>query len=73
MIYGLKQAAKQYWKEILKCFGSMDYNRSKADPCLYFKWMSTGLILWMSWVDDLHVTGEPNTVKKEKQELMLRL
>ena len=38
-IYGLKQVAKQYWIEVLKCFENMGYKRSKADPCLYFKWI----------------------------------
>jgi hypothetical protein len=31
----------------------MKYNRSKADPCLYYHWTETGLVLWLSWVDDV--------------------
>ena len=69
-IYGLKQAAKQYWKEVLKCFGNMGYKRSKADPCLYYKWEQQGISIWMSWVDDMHVTGV--NVMENKEELKKR-
>jgi hypothetical protein len=51
-IYGLKQSAFQFWKSILLCFSSMGFVRSKADPCLYFKWSREGLVLWVSWIDD---------------------
>ena len=31
----------------------MKYKRSKADPCLYYKWDTEhGLMIWVSWVDD---------------------
>ena len=51
-IYGLKQAAYAFWIEILKCFRHMGYERSKADPCLYWKWKDDDLIIWLSWIDD---------------------
>ena len=57
-IYGLKQAALAFWRELLKAFRSMQYGRSKADPCLYFKWTALGLILWLAWVDDCLVAGK---------------
>jgi hypothetical protein len=33
----------------------MKYVRSKADPCLHFKWTMSGLIIWISWVDNFLV------------------
>ncbi len=50
-IYGLKQAAVAFWKQLIMAFASMNYVRSKADPCLYFSWTKDGLIVWISWVD----------------------
>jgi hypothetical protein len=44
-IYGLKQAALAFWRELLKAFRHTEYGRSKADPCLYFRWTALGLIL----------------------------
>ena len=36
-IYGTKQAAMAFWREILECMYDMGYERSKADPCMYYK------------------------------------
>jgi hypothetical protein len=44
-IYGLKQAAVAFWKQLILAFASMNYRRSKADPCLYFDWTIDGLII----------------------------
>ena len=45
-IYGLKQAAYAFWRKLLKALIEMKYQRSKADPCLYFAWTMHGLKLW---------------------------
>jgi hypothetical protein len=65
-IYGLEQAALAFGRELLKAFLHMEYGRSKADPCLYFRWTSLGLILWLSWDDDCLVGGKDEGVKKAK-------
>ena len=56
-IYGLRNAAMAFWKESSTYVKSMSYQRSKADPCLYFKWTTYGLVLWLSWIDDFFFTG----------------
>ena len=69
-IYGLKQAAFAFWKELLLAFKSLKYLRSKANPCLYYKWgEEEGLVLWISWVDDCLIAGPESGVKKEKEKL----
>jgi hypothetical protein len=68
-IYGLKQAAFAFWKELLLAFESLKYLRSKADPCLYYKWGEEGLVLWISWVDDCLIAGPESVVKKEKEKM----
>jgi hypothetical protein len=37
-IYGLKQAAMAFWRQLLLCMKSMGMMQSTADPCLYHKW-----------------------------------
>ena len=37
-LYGLKQAAMAFWRELLKCMKSMNIDHSVAGPCVYFKW-----------------------------------
>jgi hypothetical protein len=34
------QAALQFWRETVEALAYMKYSRSKADPCLNFKWIS---------------------------------
>jgi hypothetical protein len=68
-IYGLKQAAVAFWKQLIMAFASMNYVRSKADPCLYFSWTKDGLIVWISWVDDCLVCGQEAGVLTAKKQM----
>ena len=69
-IYGLLQAAVQFWKILLKAMRYMDFERSNADPCLYWKYNErTGLIVWLSWVDDCCVIGNEKVVLESKEKL----
>jgi hypothetical protein len=34
-IYGFKQAAMAFWRQLLLCMKSMGMTQSSADPCLY--------------------------------------
>ena len=71
-IYGLKQAAAQFWKELLEALRFMKYERNKADPCLYFKWVNNKLIVWISWVDDCLIAG-PKELTIEARDKMMTL
>lgn len=71
-IYGTKQAAMAFWRELLKCMYNMDYKRNGADPCLYFKWTIYGLIIWLSWVDDCMVWGPKEIVTEENEQFTSR-
>ena len=68
-IYGTVQAAKQFWREMRKAFDKMEYNKSKADPCLFFKWVNERLVLWIVWVDDSLIAGSKEQVLKAKAEM----
>ena len=68
--YGLIQAAVQFWKTLLKAMRYMKFKRSNADPCLYWKYSEkTGLIVWLSWVDDCCVIGNESVVLESKEQL----
>jgi Reverse transcriptase (RNA-dependent DNA polymerase) len=68
-IYGLKQVAYAFWKELLMAFKAMGFEKSIADPCLYFKNTRDGLVLWISWVDDCLLVGHPIQVCEYKQKM----
>jgi hypothetical protein len=72
-LYGLKQSAYEFWKMlVLVAMRHMQFERSKADPCLFFKWTTYGLTLWVTWVDDCLVCGNKTWtgVLQAKDELM---
>jgi hypothetical protein len=37
-LYGLKQAAYAFWKALLMASKAMGFEKSVADPCLYFRY-----------------------------------
>ena len=69
-VYGLKQAAKSFWVELLKAMKYMKFKRSKADPYLYWKYNEeAGYTLWLSWIDDCLCLGPKKNVIEAKDEL----
>jgi hypothetical protein len=44
-LYGLKQAAYRFWLYLLTIVHHVQFSRSKADPCLYFRWTESGALL----------------------------
>ena len=71
-VYGLKQAAMAFWKQLLECMKDMDKQRSTADPCLYFEWTKHGLVIIVSWIDDNLLIGKSEAVAIAKEQLMSR-
>ena len=71
-LYGLKQSAYVFWKSLVMAFRHMTFERSQADPCLFFKWTAHGLVLWVTWVDDCLVCGKKEGVLAAKKQLMER-
>ena len=49
---------------------SMKCEKSKADPCLYFKWSENGLLLWLSWIDDYLCEENPIEVAKDRADIL---
>jgi hypothetical protein len=71
-IYGLKQAVVAFWKPLILAFASMNYRRSKMEPCLYFDWTIDGLIVWISWVNNSLVAGKKPGVLIAKGQMTAR-
>ena len=69
-IYGTKQAAACFYKMLVEKVKDRNYQRSKAEPCLYFIWNEGRLSLVVSWVDDLMAMGHPDDVKQIEIDMM---
>ena len=68
-IYGTKQAAFCFYKTLVGKIKDSKYERSKADPCLYYRWKNGRLALMVSWVDDIMALGHPEDVKQIEEDL----
>ena len=68
-VYGVKNAAKAFWRLLLGIMNSMGYKQNHADPCLYHRWDSTmGLIMWISFIDDMLVVCNEKYMDDVKQK-----
>jgi len=56
-IYGLKQAALQWNKQLHKSLLEMGFLRCKSDPGMYFKIIGEYLIILLIYVDDVLFMG----------------
>jgi hypothetical protein len=73
-LYGLKQAAYRFWIYLLAVVRKLKFTRSKADPCLYFRWTDDdALLLWLSWVDDCFIPGHETELPEFKKDMMQKL
>jgi transposase InsO family protein len=69
-IYGLVQAARQWWKKFKEILGKLSYYPSRADPCLFIK--DKGLhnkSFLMIYVDDGGIFSSDENIKEVLKEL----
>ena len=66
-LYGVKNAAKAFWRLLLGIMNSMGYKQNCADLCLYYRWDNTmGLIMWISFIDDMLVVCDKKYMARIK-------
>jgi Reverse transcriptase (RNA-dependent DNA polymerase) len=65
-IYGLVQAARQWWKQFKEAMAGCNYFPSKADPCLFIKKASGGepMSFVIIYVDEGGIFGTPEAFKE---------
>ena len=72
-LYGLKQAVKEFWGQLLCAASAMALKQSTAYPCLNCKWVDGRLVMMMSWIDDNAIVGQESDVMELKKALMNQL
>ena len=68
-IYGLVQAARQWWKELIENLRELEFKRSKADPCLLYRENNDGMIIICIYVDDILIVGSQSSIEAAVQDL----
>ena len=57
-IYGLVQAARQWWKKFKEALEKLGFKPSAADPCLFIRRDKDGLTFLIIYVDDGSIFGK---------------
>ena len=71
-IYGLVQAARQWWKKFKEVLRGLGYEASQADPCLFVKKEGDPALINI-YVDDGQCLGNKKTIEETLSELSEKL
>jgi hypothetical protein len=70
-LYGLKQSALQWIKEIHKALVNLGFTRTHSDAGVYFKFIGADIIIIVIYVDDVLLMGSnKKMLKKNKEDFM---
>ena len=61
-IYGLVQAARQFWKKIVDKMQEGGFQHSKADPCMWYKADEKGVCNIIINIDDMLIIGKEEAI-----------
>ena len=69
-IYGLVQAARQWWKTFTTYMvKTHKFQESKADPCLLMRTNEFGTVFFVLYVDDCFLVGDRKAIDKAVQDI----
>ena len=68
--YGLKNAAKTFWRELLKSFATTGCRIINADPCMYFRCTLMVLSVWFSWINECLRFRRDDEVEESRKKIM---
>ena len=68
-LYGLVQAARQWWKKIIKELISIRFVKREVDPCLLYKRNKEGLCIVIVNIDDCLCLGDEIALTAAVQEI----
>ena len=69
-IYGLVEAARQFFKKTHDSLLQANFKSSEADPCLVYKEdQETGVCIMLIYIDDMLIVGKTEAIKDAIQVL----
>ena len=68
-MYGLVQAARQFWKRFVKELVGQGFQASVADPCLLYRKDEKGICIVVMYVDDMLLVGNEESIQNVSEEL----
>ena len=61
-IYGLVEAARQFWKKIVDKMQGGGFKLSEADPCMLYKENEKGVCIIIIYIDDMLIIGKEEAI-----------
>ncbi len=71
-LYGLVQAARQFYLKFAKVLEKIGFKQSYAEPCLFFRNTKNGKIIMIIHIDDCYVIGNSITIQEVIEDLEKR-
>jgi hypothetical protein len=68
-LYGLVQAARQFYLKFAKVLEKIGFEQSYAEPCLFFRNTKNGKVIMIMHIDDFYVIGNSITIKEVIEDL----
>jgi hypothetical protein len=69
-MYGLVQAARQWWRKFISMLvDEFKFNKSQADACVLIREDEEGTIILCIYVDDALMVGDPRAIQKTVKQL----
>ena len=68
-MYGLVQAARQWFKRLSDVLITLGFNPCESDPCLMFRIDEEGLCIILIYVDDNLIVGSRKAIDKATKEI----
>ena len=68
-IYGLVQAARQFFKKIHDSLVQAGFKSSEADPCMVYKEVQIGVCIMLVYIDDMLIVGTTEAINEAIQIL----
>jgi len=68
-IYGLVQAARQYYKKFISVLKKLGFKGGYPDPCLMTRHSKNGVVFIAIWVDDSLLVGNKNAIEETINDL----
>lgn len=68
-IYGLVQAARQYYKKFISVLKKLGFEGGYPDPCLMMRRTNDGVVFIAVWVDDSLLVGNQKAIDRTIQDL----
>ena len=68
-IYGLVQAARQFWKKMVAILKELGFLGGHADPCLYTRTNKKGTVIVIMYVDDFLCVGDHETLDELEDDI----